>query len=105
MDSIREFKNCIQNWRSTTIVVIVINVRGVGDNKGEKKLLIISGKCEFDQNVLALSNNYKTKYEQLLKAYNGRHCGMVLIKNMITKTKGDQYLKTQHYTIITKIVD
>jgi hypothetical protein len=36
MDSIRQFKSSIQNWRSSTIVVIVIGVRGVWDNKGEK---------------------------------------------------------------------
>jgi hypothetical protein len=30
---------------------------------------------------------------------------MVLIKNVITITKGDQYLKTQHYTILTKVMD
>jgi hypothetical protein len=33
MDSISKFQNYIQNWRSTTIVVIVIGVRGIGDNK------------------------------------------------------------------------
>ncbi len=30
---------------------------------------------------------------------------MVLIKNVKTITKGDQYLKAQHYTILTKVVD
>jgi len=29
---------------------------------------------------------------------------MVLIKNVIT-TKGDRYLRAQHYTILTKVVD
>jgi len=30
----------------------------------------------------------------LLKHYNGGHCGMVLIKNVTTTTtKGDRYLK------------
>jgi len=89
MDSLRESKNFIQSWRSTTIVVIIISVKGVGDNKGEKKLLIVNGKCEFDQNVLTIGNNYKTKYEQLLKAYNKSHCGMVLIKNVTITTKGN----------------
>jgi hypothetical protein len=68
-------------------------------------LLIVDGKCEFDQNVLTLGNNFKTKYEQLFKVYNGGHCGMVFIKNVTTTTKGDQYLRAQHYTIITKVVD
>jgi hypothetical protein len=48
MDSIKEFKNSIQNWRSTTITIIVIGVMGVGDSKGEKQLLITDGKWEFD---------------------------------------------------------
>jgi hypothetical protein len=39
------------------------------------------------------------------KAYNGGCCGMVLIKNVTTTTKGDQYLRAQHYIILTKVVD
>jgi len=34
--SIKEFKSFIQNCRSTTIVVIIIGVKGIGDSKGEK---------------------------------------------------------------------
>jgi hypothetical protein len=30
---------------------------------------------------------------------------MVIINNVITTTKWDQYLKTQHYTILTKVMD
>jgi hypothetical protein len=30
---------------------------------------------------------------------------MVLIKNVTTTSKGDQYLKAQYYTILTKVVD
>jgi hypothetical protein len=30
---------------------------------------------------------------------------MVLIKNVIITTKGDQYLKAQHYKILTKVMD
>jgi hypothetical protein len=68
--------------------------------------LIIDGKCEFDQVFLAFGNNFRTKYEQLLEAYNGGHCGMVQFKNVtITTTKGDRYLMAQHYTILTKGVD
>jgi hypothetical protein len=55
--------------------------------------LIIDGKGKFDQDVIALGNNFKTRYEQLIKAYNRGHCGMVLIKNVTTTTKGDRYLK------------
>jgi len=36
MDSIKEFRNSIKRWRLTTIVVIVIHVRGIGDNKARK---------------------------------------------------------------------
>ncbi len=39
-----------------------------------------------------------TKYE-LLNVYNGGHYAMVLIKNVTTTTKRNQYLKAQHYTI------
>jgi hypothetical protein len=67
----------------------VITIRGVGNNKGEKQLLILDEESEFDQDILVLGNNFRTKYEQLLEAYNGRHCGMVLIKNVTTTTKGN----------------
>jgi hypothetical protein len=36
MDSIRKFKSFIQSWRFATIIVTIIGVRGIGDNKGEK---------------------------------------------------------------------
>jgi hypothetical protein len=48
MDSIKEFRSFIQSWTSTTIVVIIINVKGIGDSKGEKQLLIVDGEGEFD---------------------------------------------------------
>jgi len=67
--------------------------------------LIVDGKGEFDQVVFTFGNNFKTQYEQLLQAYNGGHCGMVLIKNVTTTTKGDRYLTAQHYTILTMVVD
>jgi hypothetical protein len=105
MDSIRKFKSYIQSWRSATIVFIVISVRGVRDSKCEKQLLIVNGESEFDQDVIAFGNNFITEYEQFLEVYNGSHCGMVLIKNVITTTKGDRYLKAKHYTILTKVVD
>ncbi len=60
MDSIKEFKSSIQNQRFATIVVIVINVKGVGDSKNEKQLLIADGESEFDQDVLNLGNNFIT---------------------------------------------
>jgi hypothetical protein len=79
--------------------------KGVGDSKGEKQLLIIDKDGEFHQDVLTLGNNFKIKYEQLLKAYNGGHCGLDLIKNVTKTTKKYQYLKAQHYIILTKVVD
>jgi hypothetical protein len=46
-------------------------------------------KVNFDQDIFAFGNNFKTKYEQFLEVYNGGHCGMVSIKNVTTITKGD----------------
>ncbi len=60
MDSIREFRSSFQSWRSFTIATIVIGVRGVGDSKGEKQLLITNGEGEFDRNIFVLGNNFKT---------------------------------------------
>jgi len=100
MDSIKNFRSSIQSWSSVTIVIIVIDVNGIRDSKGEKILLITDREGEFDQNIFAFGNNFKTKYEQLLEAYNEGHCAMVLIKNVTTTiTKRDQYLRAQHYTI------
>jgi hypothetical protein len=98
MDFIRKFRNSIQSWRFTTIVIIVIIVKGIGNNKDENQLLIINGKGESNKNVIAFGNNFKTKYEQFLETYNGNHYAMVLIKNVITTTtKGNRYLRAQHY--------
>jgi len=36
MDSIREFRSSIQSWRFITIGFIIIGVREVWDNEGEK---------------------------------------------------------------------
>jgi hypothetical protein len=51
----------------TTIVVIVTGVRGIGDNKGEKKLLITNGKVEFNPKKITFGNNFKIEYEQFLR--------------------------------------
>jgi hypothetical protein len=53
--------------RFPTIVVIVIGVRGIGDSKGNKKLLITDGEGEFDPNILVFCDNFKIEYEQLPK--------------------------------------
>jgi hypothetical protein len=45
----------------STIIIIIIGVRGVGDNKGEQQLLIIDGEGEFDQDVFVFGNNFKMK--------------------------------------------
>jgi hypothetical protein len=37
--------------------------------------------------------------------YNGSQYIVILIKNVTTTTKGDWYLKGQHYIILTKVVD
>jgi hypothetical protein len=41
-------ESSIQNWRFSTIVVIIIGAKGIGDSKGEKQLLITNGEGEFD---------------------------------------------------------
>jgi len=60
MDSIRELRNFIQSWKYVTIVVIIINVKEIGDSKREKQLLIVNGKGEFDQDVFTLGHNFRT---------------------------------------------
>ncbi len=67
MDSIREFKSFIQSWRSTTIAIIIIVVKGVGDNKGENQLLIINGKGEFNKNILFLVTISKQNMNNFLR--------------------------------------
>jgi hypothetical protein len=46
--------------------------------------LIVDGEGKFNQNIIVFGNNFKTKYEQLLEAYNRGQCVMVLIKNKKT---------------------
>jgi hypothetical protein len=65
----------------------------------------MNGEGEFDQDFFVVRNNFRTKYEQLLEVYNGGQCVMVLIKYVTTTSKGDQYLKAQHYKILTKVID
>ncbi len=66
---------------STTIVSsIIVNVKGGRDNNGRRQLLIADGEGEFDCDVLIFDNNFKTKYEQFLKAYNRDQCVMVFDK-------------------------
>jgi hypothetical protein len=54
MDSIREFRSSIQNWRSSTIAIIIVGVRGIRDSKGQKELLIIDGKVNLTKMFLFL---------------------------------------------------
>jgi len=48
--------------------------------KGEKQLFIVNGEGEFDKKVFVVGNNFKTKYQQLLKAYNGGQCVTITLK-------------------------
>ncbi len=91
MDSIKKFKRSIQSWRFATIVFIIINAREIRDSRGEKKLLIVDIEGEFDQDVLTIGNNFKAKYEQFLQVYKWNSMCLLLIKNMTTTSKGDQY--------------
>jgi len=54
MDSIKEFRSSIQNWRSSTIAIIIVGVRGIKDSKGQKELLIIDGKVNLTKMFLFL---------------------------------------------------
>jgi hypothetical protein len=60
MDSIREFLIFLQSWSFVTIAIIIVDVRGGGNNKGEKQLLIENGEGEFDQDVIGFGNNFRT---------------------------------------------
>lgn len=46
IDSIKKFKNYIQNWKfqNDSITIVVINVKVIQDNKGEKKLMFGNGE-------------------------------------------------------------
>jgi len=63
MDSIKEFKKSISNWRFVTIAFIIIGVREIRDSKGGKQLLIVNTKGEFNQDILTFGNNFRAKYE------------------------------------------
>ncbi len=57
-------RSSIQSWKFVNIFIIIIGVKGIRNNKGEKKLLIIDEKDEFDQDIFVVSNNFRTKYEK-----------------------------------------
>jgi hypothetical protein len=40
INSIKKFKNYIQNWNFASITIVVINVKGIQDNKDEKQLML-----------------------------------------------------------------
>jgi len=44
MDSITKFKSSFQSWIFTIIIFIIVGVKGGGNSKGEKKLLIGDGE-------------------------------------------------------------
>jgi hypothetical protein len=44
IDSIKKFRNYIQNWNFVGITIVVINVKGIQDNKGEKQLMFGNGE-------------------------------------------------------------
>ncbi len=56
-------------------------------------MLIVDGESEFNQDIITFGINFRTKYDQLLEVYNGGQCVMLLIKNVTTISKGDQYFK------------
>ncbi len=62
-------------------------------------------KVNLTKMFLLLVTISKQNMNNFLEAYNGGHCAMVLIKNVTTTTKGNQYLRAQLYTILTKVMD
>jgi hypothetical protein len=50
-------------------------------------------KRSFEKGDMHVGNNFKIEYDQLVEAYNGGQCAMLLIKNVTTTSKGDQYLR------------
>ncbi len=52
-----------------------------------------------------MGNNFKTKYEQILEVYNELQLVIFLINNVVTTSKRNRYLKTQHYTVFIKVID
>jgi ligand-binding sensor protein len=52
-----------------------------------------------------MGNNFKYKYEQLLKAYNESQSIMALIKIVVVTSKGDQFLKASNFTNFSKVMD
>ncbi len=69
-------------------------------------MLIVDGDDEFDQDIFALRNNFRTEYEQLLKAYTKGHLCDGFNQECDNNTnKRKLYLRAQHYTILTKVVN
>jgi len=53
MDLIKKFKSYIWSERSITIVVIVINVRGIEDNKNEKNRWLYMDKVNLTKILIS----------------------------------------------------
>jgi hypothetical protein len=54
--------------------------------------MIVDGEGQFNQDVLAFSNQSRKKYDQLVEAKNYSQCAMVLIKNVIATIVGNWFL-------------
>jgi len=67
--------------------------------------MIVDCESQFDQIVFAFSDQFKTKYDQLVEAKNFNQCVMVLVKNVIAIIVDNWSFQTQPYTILSKMVD
>jgi hypothetical protein len=74
---------------NSTIVVIVIAVKGGGTSSHETQLMVVDSEGEFNQDDFAFGSSFKTKYDQLVKIKNVGQCFMVLVKNVIATTTND----------------
>jgi hypothetical protein len=105
-DSLKEFrsKSLQSKFSTTTIVIIVIAIKG-GNSSHEGRLMIVDGESQFDQIVLAFSNQFKTKNDQLVETKKINQCVMVLVKNVIATIVDNRSFQTQPFTILSKMID
>lgn len=68
--------------------------------------MIVDGEGQFKyQDFLIFSNQFRTKYDQLVEAKNSGQCAMVLAKNVTITIVSDRFLQTQPYAILSRVVD
>ena len=58
-----------------------------------------------DNDIVTLDSQFQKEYNQIVEAFNNRHCVMVLFKNITINQTEDQYLRINASTIISIVVD